>query len=274
MSSLKNITFVVNKDKSGALDLAYQLETECHRYGCNPKILTLHPVPEDALIGSDLCCVIGGDGTLLSVTQAAVKAQIPVLGINLGKLGFMAFNTHDAKALLPEILKGNLEVSERHLLECTCTNGVSKIALNDVVIKTRSTRLARLQVYANEKLVNEYNADGLVFATPTGSTAYNLSAGGPLVDPTAPVLTMTPICPHTLSNRSVIFSENTVIRVEACNDLEDLYISRDGTTCFDSSDNFPLTIKIASKRIFKLVTNPEYSHFHLVNRKLGWGREN
>ena len=136
MSPLKNITFVVNKDKTGALDLAYQLETECHRYGCKPQILTIHPVPEDALSGSDLCCVIGGDGTLLSVTQAAVKARVPTLGINLGKLGFMAFNTHDAKALLPDILKGHFEVSERHLLECTCANGFAKIALNDVVIKT------------------------------------------------------------------------------------------------------------------------------------------
>lgn len=271
---MKHIIFAVNKTKPGALDLAEHLKKECLKQGCTVDICTEYPLAEDRLLGCDLCCVVGGDGTLLSVVTAAVKSGTPVWGINLGKLGFMASEAREAEELLPDVLSGNCCVSERRLLECRCANGESRLALNDFVIKKLSTRLTRLRVSANGKPVNEYYSDGLIFATPTGSTAYNLSAGGPIIHPSAPVMAMTPICPHTLSNRSLIFSECTELSIECCDVDKDLVISGDGGICFTSAEVFPLEIHIAEKARFNLIVNPKYSHFRLVHEKLGWGREN
>jgi NAD+ kinase len=129
--------------------------------------------------------------------------------------------------------------------------------------------VAHLEVCADGQLVNVYSADGLVFSTPTGSTAYNLSAGGPLIHPGAPVLAMTPICPHTLSNRSVIFTERTRLRIDVEKPHEDVHVTRDGRPCFDPARAFPIEIGIAPER-FRLIQKPGYQHFQVIQTKLGW----
>ena len=221
----------------------------------------------------DACCVIGGDGSLLGVVAEAVSGQVPVLGVNLGKLGFMAsFSAQEARSKLPELLRGDYNVSERTVLRCNISSGNSAIALNDVVVKNIGSRLIRLRVLCNDEPVNDYFCDGLIFTSPTGSTAYNLSAGGPIIHPDARVIAMTPICPHTLSNRSVIFDQNTRLKVTLHEKDPAVRITLDGLTSFDSYENFPLQISI-SDLPFLLIERRNLSHFQLMRNKLHWSGE-
>ena len=128
---------------------------------------------------------------------------MPIIGVNRGSLGFLTtFSAEEAATSLPALLAGDFRLAHRSILDCSTGPGRHDLALNDVLIKAEiNSRIVRLEVVADDDLVTEYLCDGLIFATPTGSTAYNLSAGGPLVHPDAEVIAMTPICPHTLSNR-------------------------------------------------------------------------
>ena len=271
MDQLKSIGIVVNATKEGARELAMKLAEIARQAGVEARLCEAYPVPLDFLKGCDFCCTVGGDGTLLSVVPAAIHADVPVMGINFGKLGFMAsFASENAVEALQQAIGGRYLTSERTLLSCACSAGSAYLALNDIVVKTRSSRLLRLRVYADDHFVNEYYADGLIISTPTGSTAYNLSADGPLIHPSAPVLAMTPICPHTLSNRSVIFSDDTRLRIALCGSEADVHATLDGRPCFQSWQNFPLTLQKA-ERTFHLVQNPGEDHFSIVRKKLHWG---
>ena len=141
---------------------------------------------------------IGGDGTLLGVLDAALRSDCAVLGVNMGKLGFLAtFSAEEAAKDLPKLVKGYYEITERSILCCTTKSGESVYGLNDVVLKeTDGSGLIRLQVASNGTPVSEYDCDGLIFSTPTGSTAYNLSAGGPIIGIRVSAIAMTPICPY------------------------------------------------------------------------------
>lgn len=270
MEPVRRVVFVVNDSKPGAKALADDLSELARNAGIQTKTILDYPVPRGTLRECDVCCVIGGDGTLLSTVAEAAAENVPVVGVNMGKLGFLAmFSPAEARQHFLEVLEGRCKVSERTLLECTANSGRKTLALNDIVVRATSSRMARIEVYANDKLVNVYSADGIVFSTPTGSTAYNLSAGGPLIHPHAPVIAMTPICPHTLSNRSVIFSENTRIRVAIQEDRTDVRANRDGQSCFESPTDFPLEVAVAQER-FRLILNPDHSHFAVVRSKLGW----
>lgn len=157
------------------------------------------------------------------------------------------------------------------MLSCTNNAGKTYLGLNDVVIKeTQGSSLVRLRVYANQHTVSEYHCDGLLFSTPTGSTAYNLSAGGPIIGPKVSAMVMTPICPHTLGNRSVIFDSSTQITVEARDDTICPRIMIDGRIRDEACNQFPLVITCAEKK-FRLMQNPGHSHFAIVRDKLNWG---
>ncbi len=237
------------------------------------RTTTQYPLPRQDLEGVDLCCVIGGDGTLLGVVESALEAQVPVLGVNMGKLGFLAtYSASQVQDNFPALLSGEYRVAPRTVLECCDASGKRAFALNDIVVKNYSAGLISLDLYSNERHVNEYNCDGLVLSTPTGSTAYNLSAGGPLIHPEAKVIALTPICPHTLSNRSVIFDQDTGLKVLLREHPESVHLSIDGHEAFTEKVEFPLTITIASTT-FLLVEHREYDHFHLVRSKLRWGNE-
>lgn len=273
MQPIQSITFVVNTDKQGSLEVAEHLARLTKDEGVASKIITEYPLAPSDLKGQDLCCTVGGDGTLLGVLQAALEADAAVLGVNMGKLGFLATFTRDEVARdLPALIQGNYAIDERSVLECANNAGETALALNDVVIKeTRGTGLIRLYVSADGTSVSEYHCDGLIFSTPTGSTAYNLSAGGPIIGPRAGALAMTPICPHTLGNRSVIFDDSAKITVNSPDESRTLHrITIDGRTPFASKDNFPLSITIASRKL-RLMQNPDHSHFAIVRNKLNWG---
>ena len=165
------------------------------------------PVPDGFLERPMLVLSWEVTGSLLSLLAQAVRFEVPVAGFRYGKLGFLAtFSPEDIELKLPGIFKGDYQVGSRNLLAFRHQNGEENLALNDLVVKSGSqSRLARFSVFADEEHVADYACDGIVFSTPTGSTAYNLAAGGPIVHPDARVVLMTPISAHTLTSRSVVF---------------------------------------------------------------------
>lgn len=272
MERIRSVAFVVNVSKPGALELAEDLVQIATTAGTRTEILTAFPLESSALMGYDLCCVIGGDGTLLGVLDAVLSSGSIVLGVNMGKLGFLATLTpSEAAANLAALIQGHYGVKERSVLSCQVGDGEPVYALNDIVIKeTQGNSLARLKVLANEEAVSEYHCDGLIFATPTGSTAYNLSAGGPIISPAVQAMVMTPICPHTLGNRSVIFDNATQIRVQDLQSASALSLVMDGRVHIRKPGSSPLKIKVAEKA-FCLMHSPHHSHFAIVRDKLHWG---
>jgi NAD+ kinase len=272
MQAIKTITFAVNTTKPGAEEAARYLAGIAECEGVQTTIATEYPLQPDALVGQDLRCAIGGDGTLLGVLDAALESGSAVLGVNMGKLGFLAtYTAQQAAKDLPRLIKGHYEIGERSVLNCTTRSGVSVYGLNDVVLKeTDGSGLIRLQVSSNGNPVSEYHCDGLIFSTPTGSTAYNLSAGGPIIGPRVSAIAMTPICPHTLGNRSVIFDNSSQISVVHREPGPCPRITIDGRVRFASEDNFPIKIAVAD-RSFRLMQNPDHSHFAIVRDKLRWG---
>ncbi len=268
---IKNLAFVVNPDKPGARELANKLMRIAGEHGTRTAVTEMHPLPESFLEDIDACCVLGGDGTLLGVVSAAAHTETPVFGVNHGKLGFMAtYSEEEVLEHFAGLLNGNFELSRRQLLLCTTAAGQAFLALNDVVLKSDSARLAQLSVHAPGELVNHYNCDGLIFATPTGSTAYNLSAGGPIVHPSAEVIVATPICPHTLSNRAVVFSRETVLEVTSQESMQHLILTVDGRAVARTETTLPLTVRTAPHTL-KLAQHRGHSHFRLIRRKLEWG---
>lgn len=270
---LQSVAFVVNAAKPGAAELASFLEGVCEQNGVTHRRSTDYPLPESFLEGVDACCVLGGDGTLLSTVPGSMRWHTPVFGVNQGKLGFLA--TYSVEAIREHfvaVLHGDYVIHKRSVLHAETADGRHALALNDVVIKSADgRRLIGLEVRCDEDLVTNYQCDGLIFCTPTGSTAYNLSAGGPIVLPGAEVLAMTPICPHTLSNRSVVFTQGSVLRVKA---LESALaqVTLDGAQRFEDGDVFPLKVYI-SRRELPLLLPPDHSYFSILRQKLGWGGE-
>lgn len=269
---LRRIALVINRTKPGAAALAAALAKIAKSKKVAVEVTDAFPVPAGFLKGFDACCVLGGDGTLLSVVGEAVAAQVPVCGINQGKLGFLAtIPVNDAKAIFARLLAGDYHLARRTLLRAQAADGRVVLALNDIVLKhPGQTRLISLQVFSDGKFVNEYHADGLIVATPTGSTAYNLSAGGPLIHPHAQVLALTPICPHTLTNRSVIFSGNTRLEIRGIEPGTAPAVTRDGQPCFEGGTALPLVVAL-DKRTLALLQPPGHSHFDILRGKLKWG---
>jgi NAD+ kinase len=272
MSPIRSIAFVINRGKVGAEATANHLAGIAGAHGVQTTITDAYPLERDDLKAIDLCCAIGGDGTLLGVLDAALESQCAVLGVNMGKLGFLATYTKEQAASdLPSLIKGLYDIAERSVLECTTQDGQTAFGLNDVVIKeTQGRGLIRLNVTSNGNAVSEYHCDGLIFSTPTGSTAYNLSAGGPIIGPKVSAIAMTPICPHTLGNRSVIFDSTSVIEVTSGSVDSYPRISIDGRILFDSKETFPIKIVVPARQ-FRLMQNPGHSHFAIVRDKLNWG---
>ncbi len=271
MKPIRKLAFVVNEKKEGAPALARELTILARASGVRYKQTTRFPLPAGYLKGFDACCVIGGDGTLLGVARESAREQVPIIGVNRGSLGFLTtFSADEARAHFAELLGGAFRIAHRAMLDCSTGPGVHDLALNDVLIKDEvNSRLVRLEVFADGELVTDYTCDGLIFSTPTGSTAYNLSAGGPILHPNAGVVAMTPICPHTLSNRSIIFRENVKLRVFNRSDDSRLLVAMDGQRNLKVSARSPVEITVAKLRL-PLAQRADYSHFSVVRTKLKW----
>ena len=271
MQPIRRLAFVVNEQKAGAPELGRMLMATAREAGVEIDHTVRFPLPEGFLKGFDACCVIGGDGTLLGVVGAAAREQVPVIGVNRGSLGFLTtFSAEEARAHFAELLTGVYRIATRALLDCSTGPGQHDLALNDVVIKDEvNSRLVRLEVLAGEELVTDYYCDGLIFTTPTGSTAYNLSAGGPLIYPTADVIAMTPVCPHTLSNRSIIFRNDVKLRIFNRSASSRLLVAMDGQRNLTFCQGSPVEISIAPLKL-ALVQRVDYSHFAVIRTKLQW----
>jgi len=265
------MAIVVNPLKTGADTLANQIVRQADEFQVKTRLLSDFPLPLHSLDGFDVCCVIGGDGTILGAVPEAARCDTPILGVNLGKLGFLATYTPDEiLTQIRSILQGTYCLDERSLIEANADgNPATHLALNDVVIKSTTINLLRLQVYEDGKHIAEYSSDGIIFSTPTGSSAYNLSAGGPILHPQNRSIAMTPICAHTLSNRSFIFPDDAVLRVESCHQHQRPSISIDGRPLTSCDPMFPFHIRMAKQRI-RLIHAAEYSHYKMLRTKLKW----
>ena len=269
---IRRLALIVNETKTSAPELAGVLRGIAEQLGAKVSQSGAYPIPTGLLTDQDACCVIGGDGTLLGVVDEAARANIPIIGVNRGSLGFLTtFSAEEARTYFPTLLAGDYCIAERTLLECRAgENAKPLLALNDVLVNIDScSYLVRLEVMADEELVTEYYCDGLIFSTPTGSTAYNLSAGGPIIHPGAEVIAMTPICPHTLSNRSIIFRHNVCIRVFSRFDQTRIVVALDGQRQQTVPDYAPVQISLSDTRL-KLIQRCDYSHFSVVRTKLKW----
>ena len=218
---------------------------------------------------------IGGDGTLLSTARFYAKYNVPVLGINFGRLGFLAqINQKKLKEALEDISKGNFLIQQRLMLNAT-TNKSNKNfqALNDLVVKGGAiSRTSRLYLSINGQEVCDYLADGIIISTPTGSTAYNLSANGPIICPEINAITITPICPHTMSVRPLVVScdENIEIKTDPSSEL--IYLTADGQMSCELERNESINIQKSSQYANLVMLSPDKNNFYSILReKLNWG---
>ena len=224
----------------------------------------------------DLITVLGGDGTLLSAARAIAGRDIPLFAVNLGGLGFLtAITVEDLFPELERALKGEHRIGLRRMLHCELWRGDLKVAeyeaLNDVVLtKASLARIVSLDVWVDEHFVAAYKADGLIVATPTGSTAYSLSAGGPVVFPSVAGICLTPICPHMLTNRPVILPEDSVIRIISLAENEGAYLTVDGQVG-EPLLRHDAVICRKSEKVLRLVRPPKMMFFDVLREKLSWG---
>ena len=269
MPPIRSLAFVVNADKAGAAELARELMAAARRAGTRLKYTTRLPLRHGYLRGCDACCVIGGDGTLLGVAGEAARAQVPIIGVNRGSLGFLTtYSPEEARTHFTHLMAGAFHIDHRAMLAASLASAPPDLVLNDVLVKAEAnSRLVRLEVLADGELVTDYLCDGIIFSTATGSTAYNLSAGGPIIHPAARVIAMTPICPHTLSNRTVIFPETVKLQVFNRTEGARLLVAMDGQRNLGVCTNGPVRISLARLRL-PLAQHRDY--FSIVRTKLNW----
>jgi len=225
---------------------------------------------------ADLLVVLGGDGTLISAVRILGVKETPVLGINLGRLGFLTETTADqAVSELKDVLDGNYRVERRMKLHSHLMKDGEKLleidVLNDIVInKSDAARIFETSVYIDGMLVNEYRADGLIIATPTGSTAYSLAAGGPIVHPGLESMIITPICPQGLSNRPIVVSDDSEITIKVSPEKESVSITYDGQVFRQLDATKIITVKKANS-VTNLIVPKDKNYYALIREKLGWG---
>ncbi len=229
-------------------------------------------VPE----GCDLVIVLGGDGTLLAAARAIGKREIPLFAVNLGGLGFLTAITIDE--LYPELeraLRGEHRIGRRKLLHAEVRRAgeiVSRFeALNDVVLtKATIARMIDLDTYVDRQCVCAYKADGLIVSTPTGSTAYSLSAGGPIIFPSVPAICLTPICPHMLTYRPVLVPETSVVEVHCRSEDDNVYLTIDGQIGEPLKKDDAVVCR-SSEYALNLIRPPRMMFFDVLRQKLKWG---
>ena len=268
--SLKHAGIICKKDYPPAAEMASDITQRLKKQGVS---ICLNRLEDDL----DVLIVLGGDGTLLHVADQAARHSIPVLGINMGHLGFLTERTEEeAIAAVDELLSGTVIIENRMMLKASLTKGEatgkSRYALNEVVIsKGTLDRVLQLSTRADREYITTYKADGLIFSTPTGSTAYNLSAGGPLVYPGLASILVTPICPFMLSSRPVLLPANSLLRTNlepGHNHKAQIIV--DGQPAWDMVENDTLEIE-AAKHPLLLITSPDRDYFSILRNKLHWG---
>ncbi len=274
---MAKILILGNMTKPGVGD---QIDTLRDWFASKGEILAVAPANEpldDVAKSADLAIVFGGDGTLLSAARMLAGATVPLLGVNMGKLGFLAeFDVEHMQRHLDEILAGEINPIERMMMEittCGCDGEqfASPVA-NDVSISSGPPfRMIDLTVRQGEEMIARYLGDGLVVSTPSGSTGYNMSAGGPILEPTLDAVTITPIAPHTLSLRPIVVRSDKAIRIEAVNVNEGTTVIVDGQVSCSLAKGAAIEIRKAARGAL-IVPHPGRSFFQTLAEKLNWGQ--
>lgn len=240
---------------------------------CEIKTADTEKFKEDV----DLIVVLGGDGTMISTARLTGEKETLILGINYGSLGYLTeFRIEEMFPALEEILKGNYEIDRRVMLEVEHWRGEELLGkgriLNDVVInKAVLARIIEIEVELDKLYVNSFRADGLIISTPTGSTAYNLSAGGPIVFPSMNAMILTPICPFTLTNRPIVVPDNAEVSLRLKNESDGVVLTLDGQVGYQMERDDRVVIR-KSPTNFNLVQPPNRNYFDVLRNKLQWGR--
>ena len=234
---------------------------------------------DDEILNNDLIISIGGDGTMLQSAKLAHKLNIPITGINKGRLGFLTdINPDHAGEAIKHIINGQYAEENRLLIKATVNkhlqNPIVGYGLNDVAIKRKETgRMIRIKVSIDQKYINTHEGDGFIVASPTGSTAYALSCGGPILKPDIEALILVPICPHSLNDRPLVIPAHSEVNVSAeLGEGETAEIDLDGDTFSELNSESALTIKVSSQFI-KLIHPKDYDYFNTLRTKLYWGQD-
>jgi NAD+ kinase len=282
---MQRIAIVYKKDRPDAAVLADELKAWFRDRGVAARShenidessirssqKTVH-IPED----TELVVVLGGDGTFLSVARLIAARSTPIVGVNLGGLGFLAEIARDTCCNdLEQVLAGRYELEERLRLRVSIERGgreiFNEVILNDAVInKDALARIIDLETSSQGRYLTSYRADGLIVATPTGSTAYNLSAGGPIVQPTAPVIILTPICSFTLTNRPIVLPSKRHLEVKMGERIQDVTLTCDGQVGYPLAPLDKVMIRTSSTPL-RLVKPPSTDYYEILRTKLNWGQ--
>jgi NAD+ kinase len=286
--SPKTIGLIAHPHKRGVGDLIQAVREEFRKLGISVRLeeeaahligeKSSAPIPQLAR-ETDLLVVLGGDGTILNVADHLGESVKPIFGINVGALGFLTCSTSaDYREAVRAVAEGRINFSERTMLQVQVISngqtGPTAIGLNDVVLsRGKLSRLILLRTRVDGEDLTEFNADGLIVATPTGSTAYSLSAGGPIMAPESGVFVITPICPHVLTNRSVIVREESTIEIEVSDPDDPVYLAVDGRDPTLLSFGDIVSIQKMENKL-PLAVMPDVSFFGVVRQKLKWSGSN
>lgn len=268
---MRNVVVVANQDKPGAAALAEQAEQELRRLGAEVTISTEYGA--DLSGGQyDLAVVFGGDGTVLGAISALGGNPPPIAAFNLGHLGYLAENPSERMtAILGKALRFELQRSTRMMIEATVDGNADwkKVALNEFVFSFRQNRRQmNLTISVDGEELMDLRGDGVIVSTPTGSTAYSLSAGGPVASPVLPAIILTPLCPHQLANRSLVLDPGETVEIIHNNDGP-IEVIGDGESCLELHKGERLRVRTSAKQVAFLYENR--GRYRLLREKLGWG---
>jgi len=276
---MKKVCVIANAVKETASERAEQVRVFFRDRGIDCVVLLddfSEQTSYETVLRDDMECavVLGGDGTLIHVARKLAEKMIPVFGINMGNLGFLTHaDSGKAREALESLVAGEFCIEERMMLEASVDGQVFGTALNDVVLTRNGfSRIIRVSTFVNGKQVCNYKGDGVIVATPTGSTGYSLSAGGPVVAPTAELFVITPICPHSLNARSIVLSGedelHLIVREEKKTQDEEAILTLDGQRAKDLAAEDKIVIRKSDKKAYFIQLN-NHSFFDALHRKLG-----
>lgn len=289
---MERFFLIINRDKDKDFMMAEKIKSLIESMGCECFIRQsdiagsistkyIYTNPDEIPENTDCIIVLGGDGTLILAARDLVRLDIPFIGVNMGNLGYLAeVEKQDIEETIYKLVQGKYHIESRIMLAGTVyRNGEAietNVALNDIVVgRSGPLRVIDFKIYVDNVFLNRYTADGVIIATPTGSTAYNLSAGGPIVEPPANIVVMTPVCAHTLNTRSVVLSAESGIEIEICDDRHNTADGCDDEkiVSFDGNSNIKLVpgdrIKISKSELdTKIVKLSNKSFVEILQKKM------
>lgn len=270
---------VVNKDREKSLEVFVKVADKLARLGAEilvsdsgiSKGAVKFCDEKDIYFKADVVIAIGGDGTMLRAAHGAVKADIPIMGINTGKIGFMTSMEPDQTDLLDMLIYGSCVVESRMLIDVSVQRGgecvFNDFALNDAVVSHGSiSKILDIALYNSDEYIASYRADGIIFSTPTGSTAYSLSAGGPVVDPAVEAVLVTPVCSHSIASRSIVFRAESILQASVAS-MAEAYVTVDGLMNFRLERRDRIFVKRSDRHV-RFLKFSDRSFYRILSEKL------